>query len=126
MQDQQDKITRAKDTGMAAVLICLIGFLWGGQRGWIVAALVLLVLNMIRPQLYRPAAVAWFGFSHRLGGIVSKVVLSAIFYIVLTPVALVRRLTGADAMKLKLWHSAPSAFSERDHRFTARDLEKPY
>jgi len=126
MMEKNMTLHQAKDTGMACILICLIGFLFGGQKAWIIAALIFLLLNMIRPQLYAPLAVIWFGFSHKLGGIVSTILLTVLFYIVVTPIALIRKITGADAMKQKQWHQTDSAFTVRKHSFLASDLEKPY
>ncbi len=68
---KEGSLHQAKDTGMACILICLIGFLFGGQQVWIIAALFFLLLNMIRPQLYSPLAVIWFGLSHKLGGVIA-------------------------------------------------------
>lgn len=126
MSNKNMTLHQAKDTGMACILICLIGFFVGGQQVWLIAALCFLLLNMIRPQLYSPVAVIWFGLSHKLGGIASTVLLTVIFYTVVTPIALVRKLTGADAMKQKQWRQSDSAFTERNHNFSASDMEKPY
>lgn len=123
---KESSLHQAKDTGMACILICLIGFLLGGQQAWIIAALFFLLLNMIRPQLYAPLAVIWFGLSHKLGGFVSTILLTVLFYIVVTPIALIRKVTGADAMRQKQWRQTDSAFTVRNHSFSASDLEKPY
>ncbi len=117
---------QAKDTGMACVLICLIGYLLAGQQAWLLAALFFVLLNMIRPQLYSPVAIIWFGLSHRLGGLASAILLTILFYTIVTPVALLRKATGADAMKQKQWRQKNSAFTERNHSFTPADMEKPY
>jgi uncharacterized membrane protein len=123
---KENSLHQKKDTGMACILICLIGFLLGGQHAWVIAALFFLLLNMIRPQLYTPLAVIWFGLSHKLGSIVSTMLLTVLFYIVVTPIALIRKMTGADAMRQKQWRQSDSAFSVRNHSFSASDLEKPY
>ena len=117
---------QAKDTGMAFILICLIVFLFTHQLVWIYAAVVFLLICMICPALYRPASRIWFKFSRVIGDIVSKILLSIIFYTVLTPIGLLRQLTGADAMKQKKWKTPESAFKKRDVNFSAADLKKPY
>lgn len=126
MDDKNTTLHQAKDTGMALVLICLILFLFSPQRIWVVAALIFLLIGMVSPKLYRPAAFIWFKLSHFLGGIASKVLLTIIFFAVLTPIGLLRKLTGADAMALKKWKTPESAFKERDITFSAADLKKPY
>ena len=49
-----------------------------------------------------------------------------IFFIIATPVALMRRMYGADSMKRKDWKRGHSSvFSKRGHLYSAEDLEKP-
>ncbi len=118
----------AKDTGMAMVLICLLLALFTGRYPVYVAAAVgLLVVNMIWPGVYRPVSRVWIGGSTLMGTVVSKILLTVIFYAVLTPIGLVRRMAGADPMQVKQWKTgAESVFKVRDVTFTADDIEKPY
>ena len=45
----------------------------------------------------------------------------------LTPVAIVRKLSGKDSLNLRGFRaSRQSAMIQRDHLFTGKDLEKPY
>ena len=126
MIDKNSSLHQAKDTGMACVLVCLIGFFFTGNIPWVIVALCFLVLNMIYPKFYGPAAVVWFRSSHFIGGFVSTALLTVIFYVIVTPIALIRKITGADAMKSKQWRVSDSAFTVRNHSFTATDLDKPY
>lgn len=122
-------ITRdqAKDTGMAMVLICLlIGYLGHQQKFFLISILVLLI-NMIWPSFFTPAAKLWFGFSHLLGTVMSKVLLSIVFFIMVTPVGLVRSLLGKDSLQLKKWKKDNmSVFRIRNHKFTSTDIQHPY
>ena len=118
---------QARDTGMALALICLLLAFFGGKRAFLTAAIVLQVVTMARPGLFKPAAKLWFGFSHILGTVMSKILLGVVFLIVVTPMALFRRMIGKDAMQLKSWKKdAASVFRVRDHTFTAHDIETPY
>ncbi|NTV13183.1 MAG: hypothetical protein HGA96_04530 [Desulfobulbaceae bacterium] len=52
---------------------------------------------------------------------------AAIFFLLITPIGLIRRLMGYDPMQVKPANkSRVSAFSERNHEFTPLDLEKPF
>jgi hypothetical protein len=124
-----NKLTKdqCKDTGMAMVLILLLVALAAKRNYVIFCAIGLLVLDMIRPQIFRPVAVIWFGLAELLGMVTSRVVLSIIFFVVVTPVGLVRRLLGADTLKLKLFKRGhESVMEERNHTFCADDIVKPY
>ena len=85
---------RSRDTGLALVLILLIAHKATERDGFTTAALVVLVVAMTVPLLFRPASVVWFGLSHLLGTVMSKVLLAAVFYLVVTPVGIVRRRFG--------------------------------
>jgi hypothetical protein len=118
---------QAKDTGMAFALICLIvGLLWKKEQ-LIPVALAFLILNMIWPNAYRPAAKIWIGFSHVLGTIISRILLTILFFVLVTPVGLFRKLKGADSLQLKKWNKKKnSVFEFRNHTYSAKDIEHPY
>lgn len=118
---------RASDTGMALTLLCLILGLWQGVPGWFVAATTLLVVNMTWPMAYAPAARVWFGLSALLGSVMSRVILSLAYFLVLTPVGLLRRALGKDSLKLRAFKSGTdSVFHTRSGAFTAKDLTTPF
>lgn len=117
----------AKDTGMAIVLLLLL--VWASRRrdGYVGVAMIVLIIDMAVPQIFRPLAVLWFGLSHLLGAVASKVMLTVIFFFVVTPIGLWRRMTGSDSLKLKAFKaSTASAMKERNHTFVGKDLDLPY
>lgn len=123
------KITpdQCKDTGLAIILIALLVVLAKRSFTPVALAVVVLVVTMTAPKLLSPLARLWFGLSHYLGQVVSTILLSIVFFAVLTPVGLLRKLGGQDAMGLGKWRAGrQSAFIKRDHTFTAADLEKPF
>ncbi len=112
---------------MALVLLMLILQVTLDRDGFVVAALVLQVATMTAPRVFRPVAVVWLDLSHRLGGVMSWVLLAVVFYGLVTPVGLLRRLLGKDPLRLRRFgRGNASALATRDHTFTARDIEKPY
>ena len=115
------------DTGMAMVLICLLGGWFTGAREWLLAAIILLVVNMVWPGIYTLAAKGWLGFSRILGAVMSKIILSLVFFCVLTPIALLRRLLGHDPMLLTKWKkNTKSVFETRDHTYSPEEIEQPF
>ena len=118
---------QAKDTGMAMVLICLLLGYWGKFPQFLPVAIVLLILTMAWPNAFRPLAVLWFGLSHLLGSVVSRVILSVLFFLIVTPIGVIRRWMGADALQLKKWKQGrDSVFVVREGAITGKDLENPY
>lgn len=120
-------IDQAKDTGLAVMLILLLFVYIGGYNYLILPIIFVLLLIMIWPAIFKPLARLWFGLSHLLGNIISKILLSIIFYIVVTPIGLFRKLLGADSMRVGKWkQSNESVFLERNHTYSTNDLKKPY
>jgi hypothetical protein len=118
---------QSKDTGMAMTLILLLLNRSFRHDAWLIGAIAALVIAMTVPQVYRPLAVVWFGLSHLIGMFTSKIILSAVFFGVVMPVGLLRRLSGKDPLNLKAFKAgSTSVMKERNHRFVAADLEKPY
>ena len=118
---------QSRDTGLAMVLLCLLSVYFWGQTHLVPVAMVLLVLTMAWPNAFRPLAFFWFGLSHFMGNIVSKVILSILFFLVVTPIGLIRRLAGADSLQLKKWKKdGSSVFKVRDGVIKPEDLANPY
>jgi len=118
---------QCKDAGQALILILLL-FIGIGKYvrlvPWTIAATLLL---MIQPKLFKPWAALWFGLSEVLGTVMSKVILSVLFFTLVTPVALIRKMHGADAMRIKQWKSGTdSVFRIRNVKVVAADLEKMF
>ncbi|MBC2714594.1 MAG: hypothetical protein HF978_04720 [Desulfobacteraceae bacterium] len=127
MKSKKMTIDQAKDTGLAVILILLLFVYLGGCNYLVLPAIIVLVLTMTWPAIFKPLARFWFGLSHLLGSIISKILLSIIFYIVVTPIGLLRRVSGADSMRISKWkQNSKSVFIERNHTYSTTDLEKPY
>jgi hypothetical protein len=117
----------SRDSGMAVVLLFLILWFVLKRREFVVAAVALHVVNMTLPQIYRPFAVLWLGLSDLLGWVVSNILMSVVFFAVVTPIGLFRRLLGKDSLKLRVFKAGTdSVMVARSYKFTARDLERPY
>jgi len=129
MEFSVKKMTRdqSRDTGMAMVLLLFLIYLKTRREGLVYAAMILHVVNMIVPRVYAPVAVLWLGLSHVLGTIMSKVLLSILFFGLVTPIGVLRRLFGKDSLKLRAFKAnEESAMLVRNHLFEGRDIERPY
>lgn len=96
-------------------LIALLPLLHGGTiRLWSlgVAALVLL-LGYAAPTLLRPFNKLWFRFGLLLHAIINPIVLGAMFFLAVTPMAMVMRLAGKKLLNMNYDPSAKSYWIER-------------
>ena len=118
---------QCRDTGMAMVLLLLIFSITLTRSELVLEALVLQVIAMTVPRIFAPIAVVWLGLSHLLGAVMSRVVLTVVFLLVVTPIGLVRRWLGKDSLRLRTFKSGEgSAMVPRNHIFSGTDLERPY
>lgn len=125
----QKTITKeqAKDTGMAMVLICLLIAFFGEIKNIYGLAILLLLINMTWPGIYKPLAKLWLSFSRLSGSVMSRIILTAIFIILVLPVGLIRRMTGKDSLRLKKWKkNCATVFKIREHEFICDDINHPY
>ena len=95
--------------------------LWHGlAHERIVAAVVCMVMaltvgpiGLVRPAWIRPIYIAWLVLAFPVGWLVSKVLLAALFYGLFTPLALLFRLGGRDALKLRRASETTSTYWTR-------------
>jgi hypothetical protein len=60
-----------------------------------------------------------------MAAVSNSILLSLVFFLLVTPVALVRRWRKKDVMR-RFDPKATSNFSDREHGFTAKDFEKTW
>jgi multisubunit Na+/H+ antiporter MnhG subunit len=118
---------QATDTGMAFVLVLLLIGLFTHNDLYYKLSIPVLIITMTIPMVYYPLAIIWLGFSQLLGDIVSKIVLTIIYILVVLPIGLIRRLMGKDSLQLSGFKKAKSSVMKtRNHEFTSKDIENPY
>ena len=90
--------------GAALVALGLLFLLRGKARYpyFLAPGVLLLVLGAVFPRSLRYAYVAWMCLAIVLGFIVSTVILTLFFILVITPIGLAARLLGKDLLRLKL------------------------
>ena len=73
--------------------------------GWAIVsaflAILFALLTISAPRSLAPLNRAWFALSLFLGKVVSPIVLSILFFVLIVPVALITRLFGRDVLLLK-------------------------
>ena len=125
--DKTITVEKCKDSGLALVLICLLAYQAWKLPVLMGLAIVFLLVAMTYPVIFQPFARLWFGLSTLLGTVMTKVLLTVLFFGVVLPIGLTRRILGKDAMRIKAWKKgSDSVFSVKDHRFAAEDLKHPY
>jgi len=71
-----------------------------------------ILLGAALPKVLRPFNIAWYWLGVLLGKIVSPLVLGVLFFVLITPVAVIGRIAGRDELRLKP-NSGPSHWIDR-------------
>ena len=116
-----------RETGILFGVISVFLGLYTTHQFWYILAVGILLVTLLIPILLKPLALLWFGFSKALGWVTSRIVLLVIFWGLVTPMGLIRKMMGKDSMRLRQFKKGgKSAFTERNHAFTASDLKYPF
>jgi len=102
----------------AAVFLVIAGMpLFHGEaiRWWSVGvAAVFALVALLKPALLSGLNRLWMKLGVLLGKVVSPIALSILFYIVITPIGLIIRLSGKDPLRLKFDPDAKSYWIPRE------------
>ena len=118
---RREEVVAGSDRGFGLVLagfFAVIGALklWHGHAVWIVwcaAALVFLVLAVVRPKILAPLNRLWLKLGLLLYRIVNPIVMALMFYLTILPIGLLTRLFREDPLRLKRDPKARSYWIER-------------
>ncbi|MBL7777613.1 MAG: hypothetical protein JNK66_04860 [Chitinophagales bacterium] len=68
----------------------------------------------------------WMKLAELMGGVMNKVVLSALFFLLLVPMAMLARIFRKSKSPIQLSRQSSSYYAERNHRYTAKDIQHPW
>jgi len=87
-------------------------------RVWaIVIGGLLIVLGILLPRVLAPVHQGWMWIGHILGWINTRILLSVVFYGLITPIGIVMRMMGKDTMR--------QAFSEDSSTYRVNRQSRP-
>ena len=119
-REEEVKVGSERSLGMVfAAVFAIVGLfpLWdgGAVRLWaLIVAGVFLALALIAPALLGPLNRLWFRFGMLLNRIVSPLVIGLLFFLTVTPMALIMRVAGKDPLRLRFDKAAESYWIPRD------------
>ncbi len=117
--DEAVKGSSDRSFGLVFAFVFTIIGLWplldgSAVRWWSLAiALGFAAVSLIRPSLLAPLNRLWLQFGLLLNRVVSPLVMGLLFYLVMTPIALIMRMTGKDPLRLKYDAAARSYWIPR-------------
>jgi hypothetical protein len=79
-----------------------------------IMGIALILAGLAFPQILPGAFRVWMGFALALGWIVSRIILTVLFYLIMTPVSLIARLAGKEFLDIRWNRKKDSYWVERD------------
>ena len=108
----------SKNFGILFFIIFFIYGLWpllnqDAIRVWsLVIGLIFLILALLNSKILNPLSSLWIKFGELLGKIISPLVMAFIYFLIITPIAIIIRLSRKDLLKTK-FNSSPSYWIKR-------------
>jgi len=100
-----------------------LGFMFKAQALYYTALIIGLVALII-PASQIAILYIWNKIAHILGWINTRILLSLVFYIFLFPISVISRIFNKNMLGLK--REEGSMYTERNHTYSASDLENPW
>ncbi len=121
------KSTREKELETILTLcvsLAVLFFITKKQHAYyLTLSIVLGLIGMFSKYLTSKISWAWLKLGEMMGAVMSKVILSAVFFLILFPIALLSRLfSKSNNLQLKK-PSTDSYYFTRNHEYEAKDLE---
>jgi len=89
----------------------------------LLVSIVVGLIGILSSQLSLLIHKGWMKLTQLLSLIVPNIVLGLVFYLILTPIALISRLTKSNG-QFQLKNNTASLFKTRNHNFSKADFEK--
>ena len=103
------------------ILVMIAGFLFWKEKEsfqiFLTVGVILCVLGFTVPVVLKPIYWIWMIFATILGWIMTRVILSLLYYVIFTPIGLISRLFGKQFIELK-WDKTDSTY----WNYRARDV----
>ena len=107
MKNSKIKISSNKSFGIVFFTVFLIIAIWPllngyGIRYWsLIISIVFLILGILNSKILTPLNKIWFKIGILLGNVISPIVMSIIFFLVVTPTSFIMKILGKDLLNLK-------------------------
>ena len=115
--------------GILFFVVFLILSLWPLKNGnnlnlyFLITSGIFLILGAINSKLLTPLNKTWIKFGEILGLIIAPIVMSLVYFVILTPVSLIVRLFGKDLLGLKFIKENETYWIKRKKNLTSMDKQ---
>jgi uncharacterized membrane protein len=116
-------------TGVIVAVLFGVFFPWLLEAGfvlwpWVLCGLLAL-MGLVAPMSLRPVYQLWMRFGLMMSRFTTPLIMGLVFYLVITPVALIMKVLGKDPMRRKLAQDQ-TTYRVSSARSARERLERPY
>jgi len=90
---------------------------------WVLAA-ILFAVGLVSPMALRPVYKVWMRFGLIMSKFTTPLIMGLVFFLVITPIGLIRKLTSADAMARKF--DDEKSYRLPSKKSPAKNMERPF
>lgn len=109
-----------------AIVVGFLGLSYFFEIDWLRhVSLALGVTFLLSERATHVILWVWQKVGFALGWVNTKIILTVIFYLFLFPIALLFQLFNRDSLRVR-WRQHTSTFFERNHSYSANDLQNPW
>ena len=107
MKNNKIKISSNKSFGIVFFTVFLIIAIWPLLNGYeirywsLIISIVFLLLGILNSKILTPLNKIWFKIGILLGNVISPIIMSIIFFLVVTPTSFIMKILGKDLLNLK-------------------------
>ena len=107
MKNSKIKIGSNKSFGIVFFTVFLIIAIWPLLNGYeirywsLIISIVFFLLGILNSKILTPLNKIWFKIGILLGNVISPIVMSIIFFLVVTPTSFIMKILGKDLLNLK-------------------------
>ena len=107
MKNSKIKIGSNKSFGIVFFTVFLIIAIWPLLNGYeirywsLIISIVFLILGILNSKILTPLNKIWFKIGILLGNVISPIIMSIIFFLVVTPTSFIMKILGKDLLNLK-------------------------
>ena len=107
MKNSKIKIGSNKSFGIVFFTVFLIIAIWPLLNGYeirywsLIISIVFFLLGILNSKFLTPLNKIWFKIGILLGNVISPIIMSIIFFLVVTPTSFIMKILGKDLLNLK-------------------------
>ena len=107
MKNSKIKIGSNKSFGIVFFTVFLIIAIWPLLNGYeirywsLIISIIFLLLGILNSKILTPLNKIWFKIGILLGNVISPIIMSIIFFLVVTPTSFIMKILGKDLLNLK-------------------------